>query len=70
MNLFTKQKQTEKFQKQLQLPKGKHREGNKSGAQDSHRHTTVYKMGNHQGPAVQHREPYSLFCNNQHGKRI
>ena len=32
MNLFTKQKQTEGFQEQLQLPKGKHRGGNKSGA--------------------------------------
>ena len=27
-------------------------------------HTDVYKIDNQQGPAIQHRELYSIFCNN------
>ena len=27
------------------------------------RNTTIYKIDNQQGPAVQHRELYSIFCN-------
>ena len=30
----------------------------------------MYKINNQQGPTVQHRELYSMFCNNLHGKRI
>ena len=44
----------------LWLPKGK--QGNKSGAQDEHTHTTIYKIDNRQGHTVQHRELYSIFC--------
>ena len=29
---------------------------------------TVYKVDNQQGPTVQHRELYSVFCNNPYGK--
>ena len=42
----------------------------KSGAWDEHIHTTVYKIDNQQGPTVEHRELYSIFCNNLNGKRI
>ena len=27
-------------------------------------HTTVYKIGKQQGPTVEHRELYSISCNN------
>ena len=43
MNLFTKQKQTQKTD--LWLLKGKHR-GNKSRAWDECTHTTIHKMDN------------------------
>ena len=33
-------------------------------------HTTVYKIDNQQGPTVQHRELYSITCNNLYGKRV
>ena len=26
--------------------------------------TTIYRVGNQQGPTVEHRELYSIFCNN------
>ena len=32
--------------------------------------TTVYKLGNQQGPAAQHKELYSTLSNNSHGNRI
>ena len=34
------------------------------------KHTTVYRMDNQQGPTVEHREVYSILCNDLHGKRI
>ena len=37
-------------------------EGHKSGAWDSHTHTTVCKIDNQQGPAIEHRELCSIFC--------
>ena len=40
------------------------------GVWDWHMHTTIYKIDNQQGPTVQHRELYSILCNNLHGKRI
>ena len=40
----------------------------KSGAWDEYTHTTIYKRDNQQGPTVEHRELYSVFCNL--GKRI
>ena len=33
-------------------------------------HTPAYKIGNHQGPPVEHRELYSILCNKQYGKAI
>ena len=39
-------------------------EGHKSGAWDSHAHTTGCKIDNQQGPSIEHREFYSIFCNN------
>ena len=35
----------------------------------THIHTTVYKIGNQRGPTVEHRELYSILCNNLYGKR-
>ena len=34
----------------------------KLGVWDYHRHTTIYKIDNQQGPTVEHRELYSMFC--------
>ena len=53
MNLFTKQKQTYRYWKQIY---GYQRENvggrDKSGAWDEHTHTTIYKIDNKQGPTV------------------
>ena len=35
---------------------------------DSHTHTTGYKIGNQQGPAVQHREVHSVLWDKLYGK--
>ena len=72
MNLFTKQKQTHRFQK---LTYGYQRgnvvgRSDKLGAWDEHTHTTRHKTDNQQGPTAEHRELYSTFCNNLYGKRI
>ena len=32
--------------------------------------TTIYKTDNQQGPTTEHKELYSIFCNNLYGKRI
>ena len=39
------------------------------GTWDWHIQTTLYGIGNWQGPAIQHREIYSILCNNLHGKK-
>ena len=31
-------------------------------------HTTIYKIDNQQGPTIQHRKLYPIFCNNPYGK--
>ena len=53
MNLFTKQKQTFRYWKQIY---GYQRESvggsDKSGAWDEHTHTTIYKIDNQQGPTL------------------
>ena len=49
MNLFTKQKQTQKTD--LWLLTGKHR-GNKSRAWDECTHTTIHKMDNQRGSTI------------------
>ena len=48
----------------LWLPKQKNQEIGKPGAWDYHTHTTMYKINNHQGPTVQHRELYSIVSDN------
>ena len=42
----------------------------KSGAWGEHTHTTIHKTDNQQGPTVQHREIYPIFCDNLYEKRI
>ena len=44
--------------------------GDKLGAWNEHKHTTIYKIDNQQGPTVKHRELYSISCNNPSWKRI
>ena len=72
MNLFTKQKQTYRYRRQTHgYQRGNVGGGNgKLGAWDEHIHTTVYKTDNQRGPTVQHREVYSIFCDNLYEKRI
>ena len=60
MNLFTKQKQTHRHRKQTY---GYKRERDKLGVWDQQIQTTIYKIDKQQGPAVQHRELYSISCN-------
>ena len=33
-------------------------------------HTTIYKIDNQQGPAVEHSELHPIFCDNLDEKRI
>ena len=47
----------------LQLPKGKQGR-DKLGDWDQHTHNTIHKLDK-LGPTVQHRELYSMSCNNQ-----
>ena len=51
MNLFTKQNRLRDFEN-LCLPKGRGGGRDKLGVWDLHRHTTIYKIDNQQGPAV------------------
>ena len=51
MKLFTKQKQTHRYRRQLMVTKGE-RGGVKLGVWDSNIHTTIYKIDNQQGPSV------------------
>ena len=71
MNLFTKRKQTHRHRKQTYgYQRGRLAGRDKLGDWDWHIHTTIYKIDNQQGPTVEHRELYSIFCNNLNGKRI
>ena len=71
MNLFTKQKQTHRHRKQTYgYQWGKMGGGDKLGVWDQQIHTTIYKIDKQEGPTVQHRELYSIFCDNLEGKRI
>ena len=71
MNLFTKQKQTHRLYKQMYgYQRGNVGGRDKLGVWDYHIHTTIYKIDNQQGPTVQHKELYSVLCNNLYGKRV
>ena len=61
MNLFIKQKQIHRQRKKLTVIKGDGRD--KLGVWDQPIHTDIYKTGE-QGPTIQHRELYSIICNN------
>ena len=53
MNLFTKQKQTHRLQKQTYgYQRGEMEGRDKSGVRDEHKQTTTYKTDNQQGPTV------------------
>ena len=47
MNVFTKEKQTDRYQKHTY---GYQRQRDKSGAGNEHTHTTIYKTDNQHGP--------------------
>ena len=65
MNLFMKQKQTHRHRKQTYgYQRGKGVGGDKLGVWDQQIQTTMYKIDKQQGPTVQHRELYSIPCNN------
>ena len=49
---------------------GQGRETDGLGVWDWHMHTKVYGMIGQQGPALEHRELYPMFCTNVCGKRI
>ena len=64
MNLHAKQKQTHRHRKQIYCYQRGKEGRDKLGVWDERMHTTVYKIDKQQGPTVQHRELYSVFCNN------
>ena len=67
MNLFTKQKQTHRHREQTCGCQGAGgREG--LGERDQQMQTIICRMDKQQGPTVQHRELYSISCNNFNGK--
>ena len=49
---------------------GKMDGGDGLGVWDWHTHSIVYRMDGQQGPAVEHKVLYSIFCDNLYGKRI
>ena len=61
MNSFTKQKD---LKTNLMVTKGDGGPGNKLGVRDEQTDATIHKMEKEQGPTKQHRELYSLSCNN------
>ena len=64
MNLYTRQKQTQTHSKQTYGYQRGKETSDKLGVWNEQIHTTIYKTDNQQGPTVQHREPYSMFCKN------
>ena len=44
--------------------------GNKLRVWDWHTHTTIFKIDNQQGAAIQHGGLCSILCNNLYGKRV
>ena len=65
MNLFTEQIQTHRLRKQTYgSHKRKKVERDKLGVWDENIHTTVYKIGKHQGPTVQHRDLHLISYHN------
>ena len=64
MNLSMKQKQTHRYREQNCGCKGKGKwRRDKLGVWDQHMQTVIYRMDKYQGPTVQHRKLYSIFCN-------
>ena len=64
-DLFTKQKWTRRHRKQTYgYQRGRGWGRDKLGGWDEQIHTTTYKIGKQQGPAVEHRELYSTSCTN------
>ena len=72
MNLFPKQKDKLTVGYQRRPWGGRWRQWgvDKLGAWVSKIQTTLHKTGKQQGPAVEHRELYSVPCNNLEWKRI
>ena len=64
MSLFTKQKNTHRHRKQTYGYQRGNRGGDKLGVWDEHLYTSMYKINKQQAPTVQHRELYSIPCNN------
>ena len=64
MNLYTKQKYIHRQRKQAYGNQWENVERDKSAVQDKDIHTTIYKIDNQQGPTVQHKELYSIYCIN------
>ena len=69
-NLSTRQKQTHRHRKQIWLLKGKGGRGEINWESGVNIHTQLYIKQDQQRPTIQHRELYSVLCNNLYGKRI
>ena len=64
MNLLTKQKQTHRHRKQTYGYQRGRGGKDKLGVWNQQIQTTIYKRDKQQGPTVEHRELYSVSCNN------
>ena len=63
MNLFKKQDQTTDMENKLMVTK-QERKGGINQEFGVNRYTLLYKIDKQQEPTVQHRELYSIPCNN------
>ena len=69
MNLFTSRKRLTDLENKLEVAKGK--DGGKGqGAWYQCVHTAIFKMGNQQGPTLQHRELCSMLCGSLDGRGV
>ena len=69
VNLLTKPKQIHRHRKQTcGYQRGKV-EGDTVGDWDGRMHTSIFKIDNQHGPAIEHRELYLILCNDLYGKR-
>ena len=69
MNLFTKQKQTQRFREQT-YASDEVGERDRLRVRDGRIYTALFKMGSQQGSTIQHRELCSVFCGSLDGRGV
>ena len=69
MNLFTKQKQTQRLREQT-YASDEVGERDRLRVRDGRIYTALFKMGSQQGSTIQHRELCSVFCGSLDGRGV